>query len=148
MGFGKLIKKLRLDKNIGLREFAGRIGVTAGYLSKIEKEQAFPPEGSKISKMAEALGIDPNVLFHAAHEDINKVQDESYKKKDKDEKKNRSEEKKVKRLPPEVYEAYTKDEVYMQYVPSFLRTASKLNLSKDEWEKLIKDLKKKEKKSE
>ena len=37
--FGSLIRKLREEKQIGLRKMAGEIGVSPTYLSKIERNE-------------------------------------------------------------------------------------------------------------
>ena len=34
--FGEFVRKIRLNLNIGLRKFAGKVGISATYISKME----------------------------------------------------------------------------------------------------------------
>lgn len=56
--FGEYLKKLRLDKDFGLRDFARRIGMDVGNLSRIERSKVSPPRSLEIlGRMREALGL-------------------------------------------------------------------------------------------
>lgn len=110
--FGDKIKKLRVDKKFGLREFAGKVGLSPTYLSKMERGLDPPPSPEKILKMARELGCDENELFALA-----------------------------KKLPLDFKEAFTKSKVYAKKVPEFLRSATEANLTEADWDRLIKELK-------
>ena len=60
--FGKLIRELRIQKKIGQRELANRIGLSASYLNDIEKEKRSAPKLSIIKKLAIELDKDVNYL--------------------------------------------------------------------------------------
>jgi len=111
--FGETIKRLR-KKKYGLREFAKQVGISATYLSKMERGKDPPPAEDKIAKMAQLLGADQNKLFALA-----------------------------KKLPPEFKQAFIKNPTYTRRVPEFLRTATEKNLTNKEWKKLIERIKKK-----
>jgi transcriptional regulator with XRE-family HTH domain len=63
---GSIIKKARLENNVGLRDLANKIGVTPGYLSQVEHGTGSPPTEKTISAIAEALGQHPEKLLAAA----------------------------------------------------------------------------------
>ena len=64
--FGGILKEQRLNAGFGLRDFAGRIGISPGYLSDMENEKVAPPSEKLILAMARALGIEKDVLLKAA----------------------------------------------------------------------------------
>ena len=64
--FGSILKQLRLDKDIGLRELAKMIGKSPSYLSEIESGHASPPSPEMILDIAHALGGHKNELLAAA----------------------------------------------------------------------------------
>lgn len=64
--FGETIKKNRMNAGIGLREFAGRVGISPGYLSDLENEKVAPPSEKLILEMARTLGIEKDELLKAA----------------------------------------------------------------------------------
>jgi len=64
--FGKILKENRLNAGIGLRELAGRVRISPGYLSDLENEKVPPPSEKVILDMACALGVDKMVLLKAA----------------------------------------------------------------------------------
>ncbi len=56
--FGEFIKTLRLDRDIGLREFCRRLSIDASNWSKVERGILPPPQGDeKLDQIAEVLGI-------------------------------------------------------------------------------------------
>ena len=60
--FGKLIRELRIQKKIGQRELANKIGLSASYLNDIEKEKRSAPKLSILKKLAIELDKDVNYL--------------------------------------------------------------------------------------
>jgi transcriptional regulator with XRE-family HTH domain len=64
--FGKILKESRLKAGMGLREVAGRVGISPGYLSDLENEKVPPPSEKVILDMAFALGVDKGELLKAA----------------------------------------------------------------------------------
>jgi HTH-type transcriptional regulator, competence development regulator len=64
--FGKMLKESRLKAGMGLREVAGRVGISPGYLSDLENEKVPPPSEKVIMDMAAALGADKGELLRAA----------------------------------------------------------------------------------
>ena len=61
--FGETIRALRLAQDLGLRETAGKIGISPAYLSRIEREKERPPSPGVIKALAKELAADPDVLF-------------------------------------------------------------------------------------
>lgn len=64
--FGEFIRTTRLDLNIGLRDFAKQIGISATYVSKMETGEYAPPKEENIKKMAKILKIDEDKLLSMA----------------------------------------------------------------------------------
>ena len=60
--FGELIRELRIQKKIGQRELANKIGLSASYLNDIEKEKRSAPKLSIIKRLAIELDKDVNYL--------------------------------------------------------------------------------------
>ena len=70
-GFGQTLRKLREarrqeDKRFSLRKFAQAVGMSATYLSRVERGDVPPPAEEKIRAIAEALGTDPEELLAVA----------------------------------------------------------------------------------
>jgi transcriptional regulator with XRE-family HTH domain len=65
-GFGATIRELREEKRIGLRQFARMIGVSATYLSKIERSEMPPPAEDRVKEIARLLDQDPDELLALA----------------------------------------------------------------------------------
>ena len=61
--FGETIRELRVAQDLGLRETAGRIGISPAYLSRIERGKESPPRPEAIKSLAKVLAADPDVLF-------------------------------------------------------------------------------------
>ena len=71
MTFGKYVrtareKKLRQDRSFSVRQVAQRIGVEPSYLSKIERDQVAPPSEATITRLAQELGEDSDLLLAMA----------------------------------------------------------------------------------
>lgn len=69
--FGDRIRELRelkkaVDPTFSLRQFAERVGISATFLSKVERGEFDPPAPDKIKRMAELLGIDADELLAIA----------------------------------------------------------------------------------
>ena len=56
--FGPLIREVRIQKGIGQRSLASKIGVSASYLNDIEKEKRTAPKLNIIKKISSILSID------------------------------------------------------------------------------------------
>lgn len=69
--FGETIRKLReerrkKDSGFTLRKFAGRVGLSPTYLSKIERDEFPPPAEDKIILIAKELGVEADELLALA----------------------------------------------------------------------------------
>jgi len=61
--FGEMIKAIRVEKKIGLREFCKMVSVDASNWSKIERGLLpAPRDKEKMQRVAEILGIEENSL--------------------------------------------------------------------------------------
>lgn len=113
--FGEKIKDVRVSKKISIRTMAKRLGISAGYLSKIERGEEKPPMGDLISEIAKYLEIPEHELFNLAKD--------------------------AGRVPKELSDVYQKNKTFMRKLPEFLRTASDANLNEEQWNALIKRIK-------
>jgi transcriptional regulator with XRE-family HTH domain len=64
--FGARVRRLREAREIGLRPFARMIGVSATYLSKIERDELPPPAEERVKEIARLLDQDPDELLALA----------------------------------------------------------------------------------
>jgi HTH-type transcriptional regulator, competence development regulator len=64
--FGSAVRAWREEKEIGLRRFAELVGMSATYLSKIERGDFPPPGEEKIKAIAKGLGRDADELLALA----------------------------------------------------------------------------------
>ena len=64
--FGKLLRSLRLEAGIGLRELSRLIEKSPGYLSDVESGNVPPPSKETIVQIANALNVDKKNLLNAA----------------------------------------------------------------------------------
>ena len=64
--FGARVRRLREAREIGLRPFARMIGVSATYLSKIERDELPPPAEARVKEIARLLDQDPDELLALA----------------------------------------------------------------------------------
>ncbi len=55
--FGSVIREARLQKKIGLREFAIMMDLSPAYISQMEADICKPPREDKIQRIAEKLEI-------------------------------------------------------------------------------------------
>lgn len=61
--FGDTIRELRMAQDLGLRETAGKIGISPSYLSRIERNKERPPKPEIIKALAKEMAADPDILF-------------------------------------------------------------------------------------
>src|SRR5699024_3487330 len=64
--FGETLREMRLAKNVSLRKFAEKVGVSPTYLSQVEQNNADPPTAERVQKMAEILGANADELIALA----------------------------------------------------------------------------------
>lgn len=69
--FGNRIREVRerkraSDPTFSLRQFAEKVGISATFLSKVERGEFDPPAAGKIMKMAELLGVNADELLALA----------------------------------------------------------------------------------
>lgn len=114
--FGELLLQLREKHDVTLRELARKIGVSAPFLSDVEKDRKAPLTAEKLEKVAIALGLSPEEkiqLFDIAGKQRNTIAPD---------------------LPAYIMER--------DYVSIALRTARDLDAGEAEWQKFIEELKK------
>lgn len=113
--FGEFLQKKRLENEITLRKMAKLIGITAPYLTDIEKDRRNPPEIQKLDKIAEILSLteeEKAVMFDLAGKQRNSVAPD---------------------LPDYIMKR--------DYVAAALRTARDLDADEDDWQKFVEELK-------
>jgi HTH-type transcriptional regulator, competence development regulator len=64
--FGEAVRQMREARSIGLRQFAARVGMSATYLSKVERGELLPPSEQKIRNIAKQLGQNEDVFLALA----------------------------------------------------------------------------------
>lgn len=67
--FSQTIVEARTKNNLGLRELAKRINISAGYLSEIERELKPAPSNEIVKALADTLSLDYNELSQLADAD-------------------------------------------------------------------------------
>lgn len=65
--FGARVRSLRKQKQISLRKFAERVGISPTYLSRVERDEFPPPAENTVVAIAKALGVDPDELLALAN---------------------------------------------------------------------------------
>jgi transcriptional regulator with XRE-family HTH domain len=63
MSFGSLIRERRIALGIGLVDMSERLGISAPYLSRIERDLDSPPRDQLIERAAAILGLQMDDLF-------------------------------------------------------------------------------------
>jgi transcriptional regulator with XRE-family HTH domain len=114
--FGDFISKKRVEKKITLRKMADMLGVSAPFLTDVEKDRRNPFDMEKLNTLAEILGLtqDDNVtMLDLAGKKRNAVAPD---------------------LPEYIMEH--------DYVSAALRTARDLDAGEEEWNKFVEELKK------
>lgn len=64
--FGEFLRRHREQQNITLRKFAGLVGMSPTYLSKVERDEMPPPSEEKIRAISKVLNLDPDELLARA----------------------------------------------------------------------------------
>jgi HTH-type transcriptional regulator, competence development regulator len=64
--FGATVRELRENKQISLRKFAEKVGVSPTFQSKVERGDFAPPSVETVKRMAQALEVDPDWLLGLA----------------------------------------------------------------------------------
>lgn len=112
--FGELLTFLREQKDITLRELARGIGVSAPFLSDVEKGRRSALTGERIEKVVSVLHLNDDEktrLYNAAGRQKNSI-------------------------PPDLPEYIMEHE----YVSAALRTARDLNAGEEEWKHFVDEL--------
>ena len=71
--FGEYIRHLREQANKSMRAMAEAVGVSVVYISDIERGRRNPPQGEKLSKLAEFLEMDIKDLEEMAAKERKRV---------------------------------------------------------------------------
>jgi transcriptional regulator with XRE-family HTH domain len=74
---GSKIRKLREANKLGLNETARKAGISAGYLSSLERGEKKNPSMDSLQKIADALGVSVNDFFDDKH-NTNENQDNEF----------------------------------------------------------------------
>lgn len=116
LNFGEYIAQKREERRIALRDMARRLGVSAPFLSDVEKDRRNPFDSDRLEKLAGILELneqDKATMFNLAGKRRNSVAPD---------------------LPEYIMER--------EYVSAALRTARDLNAGEAEWRKFVEELKK------
>ena len=65
----KRIRKMRLERNMTQKDLADAIGVTKGYISRIENSDTAPPVG-KLLALAQAMHVEVDSFFGAENPEV------------------------------------------------------------------------------
>lgn len=115
LNFGDFLQKKRTERKITLRKLGDQIGITAPYLTDIEKDRRNPPEMDKLEQIARILQLNDEekaVMFDLAGKKRNSVAPD---------------------LPEYIMER--------DYVSAALRTARDLDADEADWLKFVEELK-------
>jgi len=63
VSFGGVIRERRIELGIGLMDMSERLGISAPYLSRIERDLESPPRDELIERAAAILGLQMDDLF-------------------------------------------------------------------------------------
>ena len=113
--FGEFIAQKRIEMGITLRDMASRLGVTAPYLSDVEKDRRNPFDMDKLTLLATILQLSP--------EENAQMLDLVGKKRNS--------------VAPDLPEYIMERD----YVSAALRTARDLNAGEEEWLRFVETLK-------
>ena len=116
--FGELLAALREEHDFTLRELARQLGVSAPFLSDVEKNRSAPLTKDRLDKVAEILHLNTDektAMFDLVGRQRNTVAPD---------------------LPDYI--------MGRDYVAAALRTARDLNAGEAEWLKFVEDFKKRE----
>lgn len=114
--FGDFLNKKRVEKQITLRKMADMLGVSAPFLTDVEKDRRNPLDMEKLKQLAEILELskeDNELMLNLAGRKRNAVAPD---------------------LPEYIMER--------DYVSAALRTARDLGAGEEEWNRFVEELKK------
>ena len=114
--FGEFLAAKREERDLTLREMARKMGVSAPFLSDVEKNRSAPLTKERLDKVAEILNLSADervTMFDLVGRQRNTVAPD---------------------LPEYI--------IGRDYVAAALRTARDLNAGEAEWRKFVEDLKK------
>lgn len=63
MAFGDMVRARRIELGIGMNEMAGRLGLSPGYWSRVERNLDPPPSDEVVERTAAILGIPLDQVF-------------------------------------------------------------------------------------
>lgn len=116
--FGEFLTAKREERDLTMREMARQMGVSAPFLSDVEKNRTAPLTKDRLDKVAEILHLDTDertAMFDLVGRQRNTVAPD---------------------LPDYI--------MGRDYVAAALRTARDLNVGEEEWLKFVEELKKRE----
>ena len=114
--FGEFISQKRVEKQITLRKMADMLGVSAPFLTDVEKDRRNPFDMEKLTQLAKILGLsneERELMFNLAGKKRNAVAPD---------------------LPEYIMER--------DYVSAALRTARDLDAGEEEWNQFVEELRK------
>lgn len=114
--FGEFISQKRIEKKITLRKMADMLGVSAPFLTDVEKDRRNPFDMEKLNQLVHILDLttdEKELMFNLAGRKRNAVAPD---------------------LPEYIMER--------DYVSAALRTARDLDAGEEEWKKFVEELKK------
>ena len=114
--FGEFISQKRIEKKITLRKMADMLGVSAPFLTDVEKDRRNPFDMEKLTQLAHILNLtedEKQLMLNLAGRKRNAVAPD---------------------LPEYIMER--------DYVSAALRTARDLDAGEEEWKKFVEELKK------
>jgi len=115
LNFGDFLQKKRTERQITLRKMAELLGISAPYLTDIEKDRRNPPEMESLEQISKVLNLSEDeraVMFDLAGKKRNAVAPD---------------------LPEYIIER--------DYVAAALRTARDLDASEADWLRFVEELK-------
>ena len=71
--FGAYIRSLRLSRGIGLRELAKQLGISAPYLSDLEKDKRGAPRAEFVRTIVKILDADSEIIYDLAGKSRNTI---------------------------------------------------------------------------
>lgn len=114
--FGEFISQKRVEKQITLRKMADMLGVSAPFLTDVEKDRRNPFDMEKLTQLAKILGLsneERELMLNLAGKKRNAVAPD---------------------LPEYIMER--------DYVSAALRTARDLDAGEEEWNQFVEELRK------
>jgi transcriptional regulator with XRE-family HTH domain len=115
INFGEFIAQKRMERGLTLRRMAEDLGISAPYLTDVEKDRRYPFDPDKLELLAKLLGMTPEekaTMYDLAGKKRNEVAPD---------------------LPDYIKER--------DYVSAALRTARDLEAGEAEWLKFVEELK-------